>query len=208
VLKVSNLSVVFGNTIIVENVSFNVPTGETLAIIGPSGVGKTTLLHAICGITRTTHGTVHIDNVDITSLPTHKRGIGLVSQTGDLFPTMTVSQNIEFGLRISRTPKADRTTRVEELMQLVNLAHLAHRNVAELSGGEARRIALARALAPRPKVLLLDEPLAGLDKETHDSLTTDLARVLKQTATTALLVTHDRSEADSLANATFALPNK
>ena len=207
-LKVSNLSVAFDNTVIVDNVSFTVPSGETLAITGPSGIGKTTLLHAICGITRVSDGTVHIDNVDISALPTHKRGIGLVSQTGDLFPTMTVSQNIEFGLRISRMPEADRTTRVNELLDLVNLTHLAPRNVADLSGGEARRIALARALAPRPRVLLLDEPLAGLDKETHDSLILDLARVLKQSATTALLVTHDHSEAEFLAGTTFSFPQK
>ena len=207
-LNVSQISVTFDNTVIVDNVSFTVPTGETLAITGPSGIGKTTLLHAICGIVRTTNGTVHIDNVDISSLPTHKRGIGLVSQTGDLFPTMTVSQNIEFGLRLSRVSKADRATRVEELLTLVGLSHLARRHVAELSGGEARRIALARALAPRPRVLLLDEPLSGLDKETHDSLMNDLSRVLKQTATTALLVTHDQSEADFLANTTFMFPNK
>ncbi len=207
-LEVSKLSVVIDNTVIVDDISFTVSTGATLAITGPSGIGKTTLLHAICGIVRTTHGTVNIDNVDISSLPTHKRGIGLVSQTGDLFPTMTVSQNIEFGLRISRIPKADRTARVNELLQLVGLTHLAHRNVAELSGGEARRIALARALAPRPRVLLLDEPLAGLDQTTHDVLISDLARVLEQTATTAVLVTHDLSEADFLAETTFAFPHK
>ena len=204
-LKVSKISVVIDNTVIVDGISFTVPAGETLAITGPSGIGKTTLLHAICGITRVSHGTVHIDDVDISALPTHKRGIGLVSQTGDLFPTMTVSQNIEFGLRISRMPEADRTTRVNELLELVNLAHLAHRNVADLSGGEARRIALARALAPRPQVLLLDEPLSGLDQTTHDALISDLARVLKQTATTALLVTHDHSEAAILATSMIEL---
>lgn len=207
-LNISNLSVAFDNTTIVNDISFIVPTGQTLAIIGPSGIGKTTLLHAICGIVRTTHGTVHIDNADITSLPTHKRGIGLVSQTGDLFPTMTVSQNIEFGLRVSKMPKTDRAARVTELLKMLNLAHLAHRNVAELSGGEARRIALARALAPHPRVLLLDEPLSGLDQTTHDALMSDLARVLKQTATTALLVTHDHSEAEVLAESTFAFPHK
>ena len=207
-LNVSNLSVAFGDTVIVDNVSLVVPTGETLAITGPSGIGKTTLLHAICGIVRVTGGTVRIDDTNVTSMPTHKRGIGLVSQTGDLFPTMTVSQNIEFGLRITRMPKADRLTRVNELLEMVNLVHLAHRNVAELSGGEARRIALARALAPRPRVLLLDEPLSGLDQETHDALMTDLSRVLKQTATTALLVTHDHSEADFLAETTFVFPHK
>jgi thiamine transport system ATP-binding protein len=208
VLKVSNISVEFGDTVIVDNISFTVPTGETLAITGPSGIGKTTLLHAICGIVRTTHGTIHIDNTDISSLPTHKRGIGLVSQTGDLFPTMTVSQNIEFGLRIAKMPKTDRIARTNELLEMVNLVHLAHRNVAELSGGESRRIALARALAPRPRVLLLDEPLSGLDQETHNALISDLARVLKQTATTALLVTHDHSEADFLADTTFVFPRK
>ena len=207
-LNVSNLSVAFGDTVIVDNVSLVVPTGETLAITGPSGIGKTTLLHAICGIVRVTGGTVRIDDTNVTSMPTHKRGIGLVSQTGDLFPTMTVSQNIEFGLRITRMPKADRLTRVNELLEMVNLVHLARRNVAELSGGEARRIALARALAPRPRVLLLDEPLSGLDQETHDALMTDLSRVLKQTATTALLVTHDHSEADFLAETTFVFPHK
>jgi len=208
VLNVSNLSVAFGDTVIVDNVSLVVPTGETLAITGPSGIGKTTLLHAICGIVRVTGGTVRIDDTNVTSMPTHKRGIGLVSQTGDLFPTMTVSQNIEFGLRITRMPKADRLTRVNELLEMVNLIHLANRNVAELSGGEARRIALARALAPHPRVLLLDEPLSGLDQTTHDALMTDLSRVLKQTATTALLVTHDHSEADFLAETTFVFPHK
>ena len=207
-LKVSKLSVEFGNTTIVDDISFTVPTGDTLAITGPSGIGKTTLLHAICGIVRATHGSVHIDNVDITSLPTHKRGIGLVSQTGDLFPTMTTSQNIEFGLRIAKMPQKERTARVEELLELVGLTHLAHRNAAELSGGESRRIALARALAPRPRVLLLDEPLSGLDQTTHDALMSDLARVLKQTATTALLVTHDHSEAEVLAESIFTFPHK
>ena len=207
-LNVLNLSVAFDNTVILDDISFTVPTGESLAITGPSGIGKTTLLHAICGIVRTTYGSVHIDNVDITSLPTHKRGIGLVSQTGDLFPTMTVSQNIEFGLRVAKMPQTDRVTRVNELLDLVGLTHLAHRNVADMSGGETRRIALARALAPRPRVLLLDEPLTGLDQTTHDALMSDLARVLNQTATTALLVTHDLSEAEFLAATTFTFPHK
>ena len=105
-------------------------------------------------------------------------------------------------------PKTGRAARVTELLEMLNLAQLAERNVAELSGGEARRIALARALAPRPRVLLLDEPLSGLDQTTHDALMTDLATVLKQTTTTALLVTHDHSEAEFLAETTFAFPHK
>ena len=194
-LKVSNLSVAFDGITILDKISFTVPTGETLAITGPSGIGKTTLLHAICGIVRTTHGTVLIDDTDITSLPTHKRGIGLVSQTGDLFPTMTVSQNIEFGLRISRTPQKERAVRVNELFELVGLTHLAHRNVAELSGGEARRIALARALAPHPKVLLLDEPFSGLDDSTHDLLATEVFQLLSHLSITSIIVTHEIHDA-------------
>jgi len=195
VLKVSNLTVAFDGITILDEISFTVPTGETLAITGPSGIGKTTLLNAICGIIRTTHGNVLIDDTDITSLPTHKRGIGLVSQTGDLFPTMTVSQNIEFGLRISRTPQRERTVRVNELLDLVGLTHLAHRNVAELSGGEARRIALARALAPQPRVLLLDEPFSGLDNSTHDLLATEVFQLLSYLSITSIIVTHEIHDA-------------
>lgn len=194
-LKVSNLTVAFDGITILDEISFTVPTGETLAITGPSGIGKTTLLNAICGIIRTTHGNVLIDDTDITSLPTHKRGIGLVSQTGDLFPTMTVSQNIEFGLRISRTPQRERTVRVNELLDLVGLTHLAHRNVAELSGGEARRIALARALAPQPRVLLLDEPFSGLDNSTHDLLATEVFQLLSYLSITSIIVTHEIHDA-------------
>lgn len=194
-LNVSNLSVAFDGITILDEISFTVPTGETLAITGPSGIGKTTLLHAICGIIRTTHGTVLIDDTDITSLPTHKRGIGLVSQTGDLFPTMTVSQNIEFGLRISRIPQKDRAVRVNELLELVGLTHLAHRHVAELSGGEARRIALARALAPQPRVLLLDEPFSGLDDSTHDLLATEVFQLLSHLSITSIIVTHEIHDA-------------
>ena len=194
-LNVSNLSVAFDNTVIVDNISFTVPTGETLAVTGPSGIGKTTLLHAICGIIRATHGTVHIDNVDITSLPTHKRGIGLVSQTGDLFPNMTVSQNIEFGLRIKHQTKADRTARVQELLEMISLSSLAHRNVMQLSGGEVRRIALARALAPEPRVLLLDEPFSGLDESTHELLSKEVFQLLSDLSITSIIVTHEINDA-------------
>ena len=194
-LKVSNLSVAFDGTTILDDISFTVPTGSTLAVVGPSGVGKSTLLHAICGLVRVSDSSVFVNETDITSLPTHKRGIGLVSQTGDLFPTMTVRQNIEFGLRIAKMSKTDRITRVHELLEMVNLAHLSHRHVAELSGGEVRRIALARALAPEPRVLLLDEPFSGLDESTHDLLSKEVFQLLSDLSITSIIVTHEINDA-------------
>lgn len=204
-LEVSHLSVSYGQQPIVNDVSFVVPSGVTLAVVGPSGVGKTTLLHGICGLVRISTGEIRVDGRDVAHLPAHQRGIGLVSQTGDLFPSMTVGQNIEFGLRMKKMPRELRQSRIREMLQLVRLEHLIERQVGELSGGEARRVALARALAPEPRVLLLDEPLTGLDAETHAALATDLAETLKKTEITALLVTHDLTDAQTLAPAILSL---
>ena len=198
-LDVSHLSVVYGSRTIVDDLSFSVATGETLAITGPSGVGKTTVLHAICGLIRIQSGSIAMNGADVTNLHTHRRGIGLVSQTSDLFPTMSVFENVEFGLRMSRMTQPRRSDRVNQFLDMVGLSDCAHRAVASLSGGESRRVALARALAPSPRVLLLDEPLTGLDKDTHDALMHDVIRVLKETDATALLVTHDAVEADEMA---------
>ena len=195
-LKVSNLSVAFDGISILDKISFTVPTGSTLAVVGPSGVGKSTLLHAICGLVRVSNGSVFVNETDITAIPAHKRGIGLVSQTGDLFPNMTVSQNIEFGLRIKHKTKADRTDRVQELLEMINLSSLAHRNVMQLSGGEVRRIALARALAPEPRVLLLDEPFSGLDESTHEQLSKNVFRLLSDLSITSIIVTHEIIDAN------------
>ena len=123
-LKVSNLSVAFDGISILDKISFTVPTCSTLAVVGPSGVGKSTLLHAICGLVRVSNGSVIVNETDITVIPAHKRGIGLISQTGDLFPNMTVSQNIEFGLRIKHMTKADRTARVQELLEMIKRADI------------------------------------------------------------------------------------
>ena len=194
-LKVSNLSVAFDGITILDKISFTVPTGSTLAVVGPSGVGKSTLLHAICGLVRVSHGSVFVNETDITAIPAHNRGIGLVSQTGDLFPNMTVSQNIDFGLRIKPITKADRTTRVQELLEMVNLSSLAQRSVMQLSGGEVRRIALARALAPKPRVLLLDEPFSGLDESTHELLSKEIFQLLSDLSITSIIVTHEINDA-------------
>lgn len=200
-LKVSHLSVSYGKEKILNDVSLTVPTGSTTAIVGPSGSGKSTLLHAICGLIPIDAGQIFLNDHDITSTPAHRRNIGLVSQSGDLFPTMNVRQNIEFGLRVDKVDKTIRTMRSDFLLDLISLTEYGKRMPDTLSGGQARRVALARALARKPPLLVMDEPLTGLDTETHDELAVDIKRLIADTATTAIIVTHDLTEAEFFADA-------
>ena len=208
-LLVNAVSLEIDGAPILEDVSFGIPTGSTIAIVGPSGAGKSTLLRIIAGIIRAT-GSISIGGRDVTDLPAHRRNVGLVFQDDQLFAHLTVAQNISFGLEMQRPlfsrfwlpPRAKRrlladwSLRVDAMLDLVGLPGFADRSTATLSGGEAKRVALARALAPAPEVLLLDEPLTGLDQALHDRLMHDLRDILRSTLTTSVLVTHDLSEAE------------
>ncbi|MFN8020629.1 MAG: ATP-binding cassette domain-containing protein [Acidimicrobiales bacterium] len=199
-LEVRDVVVRFGDRTVLDRVRLDVADGEVVALQGPSGSGKSTLLRVVAGLLVPDVGTVRVAGRDVTHEPPHRRGVGLVFQDDQLFPHRDVAGNVEFGLRMQRVPAPERRTRVTELLDLVGLEGFEHRSVTSLSGGEAKRVALARSLAPRPPLLLLDEPLTGLDAALHDRLAGDLAQVLRRTRTTALMVTHDTAEAEVVAD--------
>ena len=205
-LAVDGVTVRFGTTVVLDGVSLTAGEGETVALLGPSGSGKSTLLRVIAGLIIPNAGTVRIDGDDVTAVPTHRRRVGMVFQDEELFPHLDVAGNVGFGLKMAGLDAAVRTTRIAELLELVGLPGFDRRAVGGLSGGEAKRVALARSLAPEPRVLLLDEPLSGLDRDLHDRLMVDVAEILDGAGTTAVWVTHDRAEADAAADRTVELP--
>jgi thiamine transport system ATP-binding protein len=208
VLDAIEIVVAFGDRVVLDHVSLHVERGEVVALQGPSGSGKSTLLRVIAGLLQPQSGIVRLDGRDITTTPVHRRSIGLVFQDNQLFPHRNVAANVEYGLQMTqggRARRARRAQRVDEVLRLVGLEGFESRSVMSLSGGEAKRVALARSLAPAPPVLLLDEPLTGLDRELHDRLADDLASLLRTTGTTAVVVTHDRAEADAVADRVHTL---
>jgi thiamine transport system ATP-binding protein len=205
VLSVRELTVRYGERTVLDRVTLEVGARQIVALRGPSGSGKTTLLRAVAGLIDIDGGVVHVDGADVTALPTHRRGVGMVFQDQQLFPHLDVAANVGFGLRMRGEPAGAIDGRVAEMLHLVGLDGFGPRRVDRLSGGEATRVALARSLAPAPRVLLLDEPLSGLDPELHDRLADDLRSVLHATGTSALLVTHDREEAARVADTVVAL---
>ena len=197
-LTLEEIDVRLDGTQIVADVSLDVLSGERLALLGPSGSGKSTLLRVAAGLQRPSRGRVLLDGRDVTALPAHRRGVGLVFQDAVLFPHRDVARNVEFGPRVAGLDAAEQAARAAAALELVGLTGTERRNVTTLSGGEAQRVALARALAPRPGVLLLDEPLGALDGPLRQRLQDDLAALFERLSLTVVHVTHDVGEAFAL----------
>ena len=197
-LSLEQISVTLDGTRIVEDVTVDVPAGERLALLGPSGSGKSTVLRVAAGLLRPRSGRVLLDGRDVTDVPPHRRGVGLVFQDAALFPHRDVAGNVGFGPAVAGHEESERRARIAEALELVGLAGAGHRDVSTLSGGEAQRVALARALATRPGVLLLDEPLGALDGPLRQRLQDDLRELFERLALTAIHVTHDVGEAFAL----------
>jgi sulfate/thiosulfate transport system ATP-binding protein len=190
----------FGSYVALDNVSLAIPGGSLTALLGPSGSGKSTLLRVIAGLEQPDAGGVLIAGEEATRLPPQKRGVGMVFQHYAAFKHLTVARNVAFGLEIRRRPKREIRARVDELLGLVQLDGLADRYPSQLSGGQPQRMALARALAIEPRVLLLDEPFGALDEMTRQRLNLELQRIWTERSCTTLLVTHSVSEAVFLAD--------
>jgi thiamine transport system ATP-binding protein len=195
-----------GETLL-DEVSFTVEPKQIIALLGPSGSGKSSLLRCIAGVQRLDGGRILWDDGDISELPAHRRDIGLVFQDPLLFPHLDVAGNIAFGLHRRGLPGAEITERTDHLLDMIGLTGFADRRVTTLSGGEAQRVALARALAPRPRLLLMDEPFAALDRDLRERLVIDVRALLRDLGIPALHVTHDRDEAQRIADATLMVDN-
>ena len=182
----------------VDAVSLDVGRGEVVALLGPSGCGKSSLLRAVAGLEDVAGGSILWDGADVVPVPVHKRGFGLMFQDGQLFPFRDVAGNVGYGL--AHLPRRERGERVRQMLELVGLPGFDGREIATLSGGQAQRVALARSLAPRPRLLLLDEPLSALDRALREQLAVDLREILTGQGTTALYVTHDHAEAATVAD--------
>jgi len=183
-----------------RHIALEIPTGCYCALMGRSGAGKTTLLEAICGLNSVTAGRILLMGQDVTDVPPAQRGIGFVPQDGALFPTMSVRENLSFPLRMRKWPTAQIAQRVDELAALLGIAHLLNRHTQGLSGGETKRVSLGRALAARPRLLCLDEPLSALDDTSRANLCDLLCIVKAQTGVTAIHITHSADEMQQVAD--------
>ncbi len=199
-LELNGIRKSFGSANAVEEFNLQVERGEFVSFLGPSGCGKTTTLRMIAGFEPPSAGTISVNGTDITHRPPNQRNVGMVFQAYALFPNMTVAQNIGFGLRIARKPKAEIQARAAEMLELIRLAGFGNRYPYQLSGGQQQRVALARALAIRPQVLLLDEPLSALDAKIRVELRMEIRRIQQELGITTIYVTHDQEEALSLSD--------
>lgn len=200
ILELRNLSKSYPDGWSLTNVSFTVEQGEIRGLLGPSGCGKTTLLRLIAGLESPDSGRVLVNGQDVTNLPPHRRGFGLMFQEYALFPHKDVFANVSFGLRMEGLDRRSIKQRVTETLALVGLEGFEHRDVSQLSGGERQRVALARSLAPQPKLLMLDEPLGALDRALRERLMHELPQILHRAGVTVITVTHDQEEAFAIAD--------
>ena len=199
-IEVRGVSKRFGDFVALDDVSVSIPTGQLTALLGPSGGGKSTLLRIIAGLENADEGTIEIEGAEATHLPPQRRNVGFVFQHYAAFKHMSVARNVAFGLEIRKRPKAEVKNRVAELLDLVHLQQFSHRLPAQLSGGQRQRMALARALAVEPKVLLLDEPFGALDAKVRKELRDWLRRLHDEVHVTTVFVTHDQEEALEVAD--------
>ncbi len=199
-LTVQGITRSFDGQPVLQGIDLEVPQGEILCLLGPSGCGKTTLLRIIAGLEQADSGDVLINGHSIITIPVHQRGFGLMFQDFALFPHLDVSGNIAFGLKMQGLSSVDQQRRIEEVLQTVNLLGYEKRDVAQLSGGERQRVALARSLAPNPRLLMLDEPLGSLDAALREQLVVELRSIIKKLGLTAVYVTHDQHEAFAIAD--------
>jgi ABC-type Fe3+/spermidine/putrescine transport system ATPase subunit len=199
-LRLTDINKSYEDNHVLAGISFDIHKGEIVAILGPSGCGKSTLLMLIAGIEKQDSGDIYWDGALINEVPPHRRGFGLMFQDYVLFPHMSVHENVAFGLKMNGLGKSPVEERAAAVMDLVGLKGFGGRDVSSLSGGEQQRVAMARSLAPNPKLLMLDEPLASLDRSLRERLIDDLRRILRDLQQTAIYVTHDQEEAFAIAD--------
>lgn len=206
-LEISKVSAELGDESILQAISFQLNAGNALAVLGPSGCGKSTLLKVIAGIITPTDGHVLWNSIEISNTPAHKRGIGLMFQNNALFPHMNVHENIRFGLDMLSVPKDEANDRIADLLELVGLKGYGNRAIDTLSGGESQRVALARVLAPEPKLVLLDEPFNSLDRALRRTLVNQVFEILRAKKITSILVTHEGDEASLFSDSMLIINN-
>jgi thiamine transport system ATP-binding protein len=204
-LELAGVTVAYRGRDVVHDIDLAVPSGQLLCVLGPSGSGKTTLLRAIAGLEELRSGRVILDGRDLSGVPPHERGVGLMFQEYALFPHRDVAGNVGFGLRTQGASPAQVEARIRELLAVVGLPGAERRSVGQLSGGEQQRVALARALAPRPRLLMLDEPMGSLDRSLRERLPEELRAIFAELGLTVLYVTHDQDEALSIADRVIVL---